>query len=318
MTRARRAVATSTLITPALLRRWALPAHDGTLGKEDRGRVLVVGGSEEIPGAAILSAIGALRAGAGTLQIATSRSVAPFVAITVPEARVIGLRHDRRGELAATSWRSIRDEVRDCDALLVGPGMTSPAAAVGLLDHCARSTSRAAIVVDAGALAAFAARRPWPAARRGRVVLTPHAGEMAKLCAMDRDAVLADPLGVARAAASRLGVVVALKGACTYIAAPDGAAFHNTAGNLGLGTSGSGDTLSGVIAGLCARGAEPLQAAVWGVYLHARAGDALARTMGPLGFLARELLTEIPSLLGRLTRPAAAGTPARSGPGRRS
>ncbi len=105
---------------------------------------------------------------------------------------------------------------------------------------------------------------------------------------------------VAREAAARLGAIVVLKGAVTIIAAPDGAVFHNTAGNSGLGTSGSGDALSGVIAGLCARGADPLRAAVWGVYLHARAGDALARRVGHHGYLARELLPEIPSLLDRL------------------
>jgi len=95
---------------------------------------------------------------------------------------------------------------------------------------------------------------------------------------------------------------VALKGAQTFVVAPDGTAYRNTAGNVGLGTSGSGDTLSGVIAGLSARGASALQAAVWGVYLHAKAGDVLARRIGGLGFLARELLSEIPPLLVKLAR----------------
>ncbi len=96
--------------------------------------------------------------------------------------------------------------------------------------------------------------------------------------------------------------MVALKGAQTFVVAPDGSAYRNTAGNVGLGTCGSGDALSGVIAGLTARGAPPLQAAVWGVYLHAKAGDILARRIGPLGFLARELLTEIPPLLVKHSR----------------
>jgi NAD(P)H-hydrate repair Nnr-like enzyme with NAD(P)H-hydrate dehydratase domain len=94
--------------------------------------------------------------------------------------------------------------------------------------------------------------------------------------------------------------VIALKGRETFIAAPTGKTYSNRAGNVGLATSGSGDTLSGIIAGLAARGAEPLQAAVWGVYLHARAGDRLARRMGRLGFLARELLAEIPALMSEL------------------
>lgn len=301
-----------TLITPALLRRWPLPEIDGELGKESRGRVLVVGGSEQVPGGVMLAAIGALRAGAGKIQIATSKGVAPTVAIAVPEARVIGRRHDRAGESARGSERAIRKEVDACDALLVGPGMRAPAAGVALIsqwfklnsdsDGDGDRNSEATLVVDAAPLSAF--RRDVRPRREGaRLILTPHAGEMASLCGIDRDEVLADPCAIARAVAARLGAVVALKGANTYVAAPDGKTFKNTAGNIGLGTSGSGDTLSGVIAGLCARGADPLQATVWGVYLHARAGDLLARRIGPLGFLARELLTEIPPLLASL-RPA--------------
>jgi ADP-dependent NAD(P)H-hydrate dehydratase len=289
----------TTLITPSLLHRWPLPELDGELGKESRGKVLVVGGSEQIPGGAMLAAIGALRAGAGTLQIATSKGVAPSIAIAVPEARVIGLRHDRAGELAKGGERAIWKEAGECDALLVGPGMVAPGAGVALISHWLGSDSQATLIVDAAPLSAFCSDKR-PRRKGARVIITPHAGEMASLCGIDRDEVLANPCEIARVVAARLGAVVALKGASTYVVAPNGAAFKNTAGNIGLGTSGSGDTLSGVIAGLCARGADPLQATVWGVYLHARAGDVLARRIGPLGFLARELLSEIPPLLATL------------------
>jgi len=125
---------------------------------------------------------------------------------------------------------------------------------------------------------------------------------MAELWNCSRADVLRNPLAVAGAAAAQLGVVLTLKGAQTFVVLPDGTAYHNVAGNIGLGTSGSGDTLSGAIAGPCARGAHALQAAVWGAYLHAKAGDVLARRMGPLGFLAREPLTEIPLLLRNMAR----------------
>ena len=292
--------AASTLITRALLRRLPLPEVDGEYGKESRGCVLVVGGSEQIPGAVILAATGALRAGAGKLQIATSRRVAPWVAVAVPEARVIGLRQTRAGELAPDACRALRAEVAACDALLIGPGMMTERAGVDLVRRCARAGEGPALVVDAAALAAFAGRRPL-ADGPSRIVLTPHAGEMASLWGISKEAVLADPLSVAREVAMRLRVVVALKGACTYIAAPDGTTFHNTAGHDGLGTSGSGDVLGGVIAGLCARGADPLRAALWGVYLHACAGDVLGRGRRQGGFLARELLPEIPLLLARMS-----------------
>lgn len=286
-----------TRITAALLRKWPLPSAHPKLGKEGRGDVLVVGGSRQIPGAAILAAVGALRAGAGKLQIATAESVSGLVAVSVPEARVIALRESRAGELARGCQDILAKEIDAADAILIGPGMCDERAAVDLLRHCVRVRTRSPLVVDAAALRVFAQQRRLRDRQPPEIIATPHAGEMAELWNCSRADVMRHPLEVARAAAAQLGVVVTLKGAQTFVAAPDGTAFHNLAGNVGLGTSGSGDTLSGVIAGLCARGASGMQAAAWGVYLHAKAGDVLARRMGPLGFLARELLTEIPLLL---------------------
>ncbi len=161
----------------------------------------------------------------------------------------------------------------------------------------AAKRSAALFVVDAGALVELAEASLPP-----NTVITPHAGEMAKLLDVDIDEVLASPQETAIRAARELGVFVVLKGHVTFIADPDGKCFANKAGNLGLGTSGSGDTLSGVIAGLGARGATPMQAAAWGVHVHAKAGEILARTLGPLGYLARELLDQIPNLVGRYAK----------------
>jgi ADP-dependent NAD(P)H-hydrate dehydratase len=285
-------------ITAALLRRWPLPPLNGDGGKEERGRVLVVGGSLETPGAAILAAIGALRAGAGKLQIATSREVAVPIAIAIPEARVIGLKTARNGSIAPRSCKSIFADASSCDALLVGPGLVDEVAMRDLL-RCKMSPG-STLIIDAGALRILRGRRPLPSASRGAAVVTPHAGEMANLWGIDRSEVVRSGMDIAREAAARLGTVMVLKGACTHIAAPDGATFHNLDGNIGLGTSGSGDALSGIIAGLAARGATPLQAAVWGVHLHAKAGDSLARKQGTVGYLARELVGEVPRLLAAL------------------
>jgi hydroxyethylthiazole kinase-like uncharacterized protein yjeF len=128
-------------------------------------------------------------------------------------------------------------------------------------------------------------------------VITPHAGEMANLLGMDKHDVLRRPAEIAGEAATLLHCVVALKGARTYIAAPDGGSWTYSDGNVGLATSGSGDTLAGIVAGLLARGVAPLEAAQWGVFLHGEAGNRLAQSRGPLGFLARELLAEIPGIM---------------------
>jgi hydroxyethylthiazole kinase-like uncharacterized protein yjeF len=289
------------LIDRALLRKWPLPALDGELGKEERGQVLVIGGSTRVPGAVMLAGAAALRAGAGRLQIATSRSVAPTVAVAMPEACVWPLQESREGEPKPRSHRTIRVQIEGCNALLVGPGMRDMGLARSLLDECVHDESRATFVIDGGALAALADMPDCLHDHAAGVILTPHAGEMAKMCKVERERVLADPLTMAREHAKKFHAVVVLKGRVSYVASPDGRLFQSTNGNLGLGTSGSGDVLAGLITGLCARGATPEQAAVWGVFLHASAGDALARAVGGLGFLARELVPQIPLLLDGLS-----------------
>ena len=293
------------VVTPALLRRMPLPTLNDDDDKESRGRVLVVGGSMLVPGAILLAGVAALRAGAGKLQLATVRDAAVGLALAVPESLVVSLPQTRAGEIAgARAAAPLGDYASEAGALLVGPGMATGAHAeallAALLAHVGDDTT---LVLDGAGIVALQASRG--AARRrlaslgGRVVLTPHAGEMASLLDIDKREVEADPATIAVRAAGELGVVVALKGAESWIADPDGALLHYRGGSVGLGTSGSGDTLAGIVAGLAARGASPLVAAAWGVWAHGAAGRRLARRMGVVGFLARELLAEVPSLVGR-------------------
>jgi len=278
------------LIDAALLRALPLPAHDGDATKNERGRVLVVGGGRQVPGAALLAGEAALRAGAGKLQIATVASIAPALGLAIPEAMVIGLDETEDGEIATVS--RVDDRAGRCDALLIGPGMLDEDAA-GAQAAALAETCRGALVVDAGALCGLA---PHAAAivRHGGAVLTPHAGELARLLGDPGDA---QPERLAQQTARRFNAVVALKGGGTVIAAPDGRLWRYGDGRVGLATSGSGDTLAGLAAGLMARGAEPATAAIWAVWLHGEAGNRLASRIGPVGFLARELLAEVPALL---------------------
>ena len=133
----------------------------------------------------------------------------------------------------------------------------------------------------------------------GNLVLTPHAGEMAALLCEDKESVLRNPLRIARSAASAYGAVALLKGAETLIARADGRAWRYAGGDVGLATSGSGDVLAGIIAGLAARGADATTAALWGVFLHGEAGNVLASRQGRVGFLAREIAPELPALMER-------------------
>ncbi len=271
------------------LRQLPLPAAGGD--KEARGRICVVGGSAQVPGAALLSAEAALRAGGGKLQIATVRSCAVPLALAVPEALVLGLREDGNGEIAGGA-AALKATIDDCDAVLIGPGMRATPFLERLTAKASRTT--ATVVMDAGALNG---RIRAPEGRP--FVLTPHAGEMANMCGGTKQAVQDAPLEHAARMARSTHSVLVLKGARTYIVAPDGTAWLHDGGGPGLGTSGSGDTLAGLIAGFAARGASPLAAALWGVWVHGEAGRLLSQSVGPLGFLAREIAREVPAILGR-------------------
>lgn len=290
-------------ITEALLRGMPLPRPDEDGDKDRRGQVMVVAGSVEVPGAALLAGIAALRAGAGKLQMATARSVAVPLGLAVPEALVIGLPETPDGGIAPEAGAELARRARRCGAVLVGPGMTNGAESAALTGVLLDRLDGPALVLDAAALKGLTDSRERLHRHAGRAVITPHAGEMASLLGIEREAVATDPRGTARRAAALLQVVVVMKGPCTEIVTPQGEAWRYSGGTVGLATSGSGDTLAGLVAGLLARGATPLQAAVWAVHLHGEAGNRLTRRHGPLGFLARELLAEVPGIMAALSDP---------------
>lgn len=290
-------------ITADLLSEWTLPRPEGDKGsgrgKDSRGSVLVVGGSLEVLGAVILGGIAALRAGAGKLQIATCRDVASAIAVAIPEARVLALPQAVSEDIDPSAAERLSGAINAVPAALLGPGMLDIPTVQRLLRDLLPTIKETALVLDAGALAAVSADRSCLHHLDGAVVSTPHLKEMALMLGIEQDEVEGDPLAVTRRAAAESRAVVVLKGAKTYIAEPNGQAYCYEGGLIGLATSGSGDTLGGVIVGLLARGAEPAQAAVWGVYLHGAAGHVMTERMGKVGFLARELLAEIPSLMSR-------------------
>jgi hydroxyethylthiazole kinase-like uncharacterized protein yjeF len=284
----------------ARLRRLPLPEPDAEGDKEDRGRVLVIGGGASVPGAIVLSGIAALRAGAGKLQLATARESAVAAGMAVPEAGVIALPTGRRGEIAPNGASRLGEAVEGADAVLVGPGMLDVRACRELVARILSMLRGATLVLDAGALAELGRIRRTLRDADAQVVLTPHRGEMAALLGVSTESVEANPLGIAQRAAEEFGATVVLKGAETFVVGRRGTPLRYDGGTIGLATSGSGDTLAGVITGLAARGADAQRAAAWGVYLHGAAGQTLGRRVGRLGYLARELLDEIPAELRRV------------------
>lgn len=275
-----------------------LPSIGGGLDKDARGGVLLVGGSAFVPGAVRLTAEAAMRAGAGKVRVATIAASASALGVLMPEMAMIALPADDEGEIAGEACAVVAPRLERCKTLVVGCGMArrpqTPALLCGLLDA---APPGCAVVLDAGALTAAADVDARLRALDGRAVLTPHPGELAALSGEDREAIEREPERAARSAAERFGAVLVLKSARTIIADPAGTLLDHRSDSPGLGTAGSGDVLAGVVAGLLARGAAPVEAAGWGVWLHGQAGAALATSVGPTGFLARELLPLIPGLM---------------------
>lgn len=294
----------ATRVTPELLRGMPLPRLNEDSDKNERGRVLVIAGSREVPGGALLAGVAALRAGAGKLQIATAAGIAPYVGLAVPEALVVAMPESASGGVATEATKLLSERGQGCDAILIGPGMMDELAVRDLTVGLLSAIAGPAIVLDAAALMHVRDLQDQLRGHAGRLVITPHAGEMAGLLGIRRRDIVQDPLAAARTAATLTQAVVVLKGGTTHIVTPEGEAWSFTEGGVGLATSGSGDTLAGIVVGLLARGATPLQAALWAVHLHGMAGNRLAKTHGAIGFLARELLAEIPRVMADLVDPS--------------
>lgn len=275
-----------------------LPKPDGGTDKNARGRVLAAGGSEKVPGALRITGEAALRSGAGKLQLAAPERVALHLGLLVPEAAVFPMPVNEAGELAAECGQRLAALLDRCDAFVLGPGMGADSPARDILKAAlARPSVTPAVVLDAAAIAGAADLDDMIRAHAGRIVLTPHPGEMARLMDCDEARIAGDPGSSARRAADRFAAVIVLKGPETRIACPGEDMLLYPGGGSGLATGGSGDALAGIVGGLLARGASPRLAAAWGVWLHGEAGRRLAERIGPLGFLGRELPAEIPALL---------------------
>ncbi|GAA4735914.1 NAD(P)H-hydrate dehydratase [Amnibacterium soli] len=262
-------------------------------GKRDRGDVLVIGGARKTPGAAALTGIAALRVGAGRLTVAVAESVAGAFAVSFPEAGVIGLPETTGGAVAGRAAADAVADDLDVDCLVIGPGLDDPDEAGALLERVLPAVPEHTLVLlDAYALGALGNAPELGESLKGRLILTPNATEASFLLGEDVD----DLAEAGPRVAERFGAVVSGGG---MVIEPSGRIRVVQAGGPGLGTSGSGDVLAGAIGGLLARGADIADGTCWATYLHARAGDRLAETVGPLGFLARELADELPFVLAR-------------------
>lgn len=288
----------------SLTDRWVagrLPPRPDRAHKGSFGRVLVVAGSIDYPGAALLTALGAMRAGAGLCRVAAAESVVERLSARVPEITWMALDEEAPGLIAPAGWRRITAEAAAFDAAVVGPGLGRQPATQRRTRQLLAAL-RIPTVVDADGLNALAVASRWWQGLPGTLVLTPHPVEFERLTgaeAPDAD----DDAGRATAAADaaeRWGQVVVLKGANSVVAAPDGNVLASRVATPALATAGSGDVLAGAIGALLAAGLSTRDAAACGVAAHGTAGLLVAERVGRAGAMATDIAGHLPEALERL------------------
>jgi NAD(P)H-hydrate epimerase len=290
--------------TELLTRDWArahLPSRPQASNKGSFGRVLIVAGSERYTGAASLTALGALRAGAGLVTLASIGAVRQSVSALVPEVTHMPL-PEAEGALDTPAGDLIARALPGFRALVIGPGLGLAPGTQAVVRSLLTSPAAEgqAVVVDADGLNVLARHHSWWTETKAHLVLTPHPGELSRLTSRDVESLQERRLDAAREAASRWRQVVVLKGAHTVVAAPDGRALISPFATAALATAGTGDVLAGAIAGLLAQGVERFEAAALAVYLHGAAAGEYEDVYGEAGLLASEVASGIARAAAKL------------------
>ena len=281
-------------------------AHKGTFG-----RVMVLAGSPSYLGAPYLACMGAARVGAGYVTLATLPSIQAMIAAKITEPTYLLLPEAPTGSFTTRAAGILREALPRYDSLLVGPGLGGQPLTHVLLQHVLLDGESLPhpVVIDADGLNFLAASPGWWERITRPAVLTPHAGEMARLLGVPVEDVEAHRLEMATEAAARWDVTLLLKGAYTVVASPEGAGRVIPFANPALATAGTGDVLAGAIAGLLAQGMSPFDAASFGAFVHAAAGEIVASELGRAGVVATDVLSALPRALKAIAEGSFTGGP---------
>lgn len=287
------------LLSESVIRSLISPRNPDT-HKGRNGHLLVISGSPGKTGAAAMTAMAAMRSGAGLVTLGVPQSLNPILETQVTEVMTYALPETHDGMLDSAGLDAVLKLLDGKNCLAVGPGIGTAAETQELFDGTLRK-SRVPLVIDADGLNLLARQPDILKKVQVPVILTPHPGEMARLCRITVQQVQADRIQCARSLSKRYGVHVVLKGARTVVSHPDGTVFINPTGNSGMASGGMGDVLTGLIAGFVSQGYSPEDAAHIGVYLHGAAADLLAEQAGPFGFLASEVMAQIPGQIKKFS-----------------
>ncbi len=278
--------------------RLALPYRSPYSHKGSFGKVLVVAGSPGYIGAAYLACSAAMRVGSGLVTLASAKSIQAPVASKLPEATYLPLADSPTGLVYADAYKTVLAALPDYDPILIGCGLGQKTQVKEFaLKTIFRLKHTQKIVLDADALNHLSGIKEWWKRIPFDAVLTPHPGEMARLCGLTNEEVQVNRFDLAQQKSAEWNKTVVLKGANTIIAAPDGRLHINPSANAGLASAGTGDVLAGIISGLLAQGLSLFDAASLGVFLHSKAGERVRYRMGDAGMMASDLLPELPLVI---------------------
>ncbi|HUU29697.1 MAG TPA: NAD(P)H-hydrate dehydratase [archaeon] len=276
-----------------------LPVRKIDSHKGDYGKILVLGGSTGLTGAPVMTCETALVCGAGMVTAAVPASLNPVFEMKMTEAMTRPFADRGSGALQPEALEAIEQFARDMDVLAIGPGLGRDEGTVRLVLDLAPKVKKP-VVIDADGLNAFSHDPERLSLFAGSAVITPHPGEMARLSKLDPEQIKSSPIKVARDFASKLGVVVLLKGSPSCTAEPGGRVVLNPTGGPALSKAGSGDVLTGIIAALLAQGLEVFDAAFCGAYLHGLAGDIAAGKLGQYSVVATDLIAFLPQAIAEI------------------
>ena len=283
------------LLTPGLIRPVFQP-RPPDFHKGDTGHILVIAGSPGKTGAAAMTAMSAMRAGAGLVTLGIPASLNPILETQVTETMTEPLPETKESVLGEASFNRIMALLSDKRCLAIGPGIGINPETKTLVRRLLQENKKP-MVIDADGLNCLIGCTEMLRDFESPIILTPHPGEMARLIGTTAADVQRDRIHCARDFAQKFNVHVVLKGARTVIAHPDGSVFINPTGNPGMASGGMGDVLTGIIAGFIAQNHSPELATHAGVYLHGATADALSKNKGPFGYLATDVMNALPETI---------------------
>lgn len=273
-----------------------LPSRPREAHKGMTGHVFILAGSIGLTGASVLSALGALRSGAGLVTLGIPKSLNAIVAVKLTEAMTLPLPETSGQTLSLKAERKILNFSKRVNAVALGPGLSQNKATVNLIKQLIKKIN-VPLVIDADGINALSGEPKILLQRKAATIITPHPGEMSRLINFSVKKIQANRRQIARKVASQFKIVVILKGRDTVIATPKGETFINPTGGAGMASGGMGDVLTGMVASFLAQGLNPLAASKLAVYAHGLAADWLVKEKGLRGIIASDVVDKLPFVL---------------------